>query len=97
MSKYAYSFPDDFSGWQFMHKTPSGYSIYFSPDNMLAMMLDDDEKTVLIVSDRRTESPIYENREKIQESAARNFPKTSLDIIFHKANLELRPVVRRLV
>jgi len=71
MSKQAYIWPDDFKGWQEMHMVPSGFWIYFSPDNRLAAMVDVDRKEVLIISDRHTKVPIYENREKIKEAAVR--------------------------
>lgn len=63
--------PDDFKDWQAMHMTPSGFWVYFSPDNLLAALVDTERKDVLIISDRHTQTPIYENRGKIKEAAAR--------------------------
>jgi len=96
MSKRAYNFPEDFKGWQYMNQTPKGYHLYFSPDNRLAAMLDTDHKTVLIIGDRKTGVPIYENHDAIKESATHNFPRTSLDTVFWPAKIEFRPVVRKL-
>ena len=76
MSKQAYTFPDDFNGWQQMHQTPSGPWIYFSADNTLAALIDIERKIVLIIMERYSNTVIYENKEKIRDAALRIKRKT---------------------
>jgi len=76
MSKQAYTFPDDFKEWQQMHQTPSGPWIYFSPDNLLAALIDIEQKIVLIIMERYSNTVIYENKEKIRAAALRIKMKT---------------------
>lgn len=72
MSKRAYRFPEDFVGWQDMHSTKPGRWIYFDPTNRLAALIAKEAPRgmrVLIIYDRKTEEPIYENKKAIRKEA----------------------------
>jgi len=54
-----------------MHKTPSGFWIYFSPDNLLAAMIDPDRRIVYFIMERYSQVCIYENKEELKAASLR--------------------------
>lgn len=72
MSTKPYQFPEDFVGWSEMHSPSPGRWIYFDPTNRLAALIAPENprgQRVLIVYDRHTEEPFYENKNAIQQEA----------------------------
>lgn len=65
-------FPEDFTDWSEMHSPSPGRWIYFDPSNRLAALIAPENprgRRVLIVFDRYTEEPIYENKEAVKAEA----------------------------